>query len=280
MPETPCVKTIVVGDVEVRRLGFGAMRLCGPDVVGWPADRSTAPAVLRRALELGVNFIDTADAYGPEVNELQIAEALHPYPEGLLIGTKGGYVRSGAAWIADGRPEHIRAACEASLRRLRLDAIDLYQFHRPDPKVPLAESMGAFRELRDAGKIRYVGVSNVSADQLEVARSIVPVVSVQNEYNLANRFSEDVLEVCGRGGIAFIPWYPLDVGRLARPDGAVGRVAARHGATPAQVSLAWLLQHSPVIVPIPGTASVAHLEENVAAAELRLSDRDTAELAA
>jgi pyridoxine 4-dehydrogenase len=243
-------QTIRVGDREVYRLGFGAMRLCGPGITGWPADRENALAVLRRAVELGVQLIDTADAYGPEVNELQIAEALHPYPDDLLIATKGGLVRDGAGdWPKDGRPEHIKAVCEASLRRLRLDTIELYQFHRPDPNIPYAESIGAFKELREQGKIRHVGVSNVSLEQLETARSIVPIASVQNQYNVESRASEDVLEACERDGIAFLPYAPVGVGSL-QP----------------QVAIRWLLERSPVMLPIPGTSSLEHLEENMAAA--------------
>jgi pyridoxine 4-dehydrogenase len=251
------------GDLEVRRLGFGGMRLCGPGILGYPADRGNALAVLRRAVELGVNLIDTSDAYGPEVNELQIAEALHPYPEGLVIATKGGLIRTRhGSWPSDGRPEHLREACEGSLRRLRLERIDLYQLHAPDPRVPLEESVGELARLRDEGKIRHVGLSNVSVAELERARRIVPIVSVQNRYSPGARSSEDVLRVCERDGLAFLPWYPLDAGRAVRP----------------QVALAWLLEHSPVICPIPGTSSLEHLEENVAAAQIRLSDEQRARL--
>jgi pyridoxine 4-dehydrogenase len=275
-------ETFVLGDdLEVRRLGFGAMRLCGPRITGWPEDRANALAVLRRAVELGVNLIDTSDAYGPEVNELQIAEALHPYPEGLVVATKGGLLRDrNANWPTDGRPEHLRAACEASLRRLRLDRIDVYQLHAPDPKVPLEDSVGALAELRREGKIRHAGLSNVSLDQLDRARRIVPIVSVQNRYSLADRTSEEVLEACERDGLGFLPWYPLATGSLARGPGRLQQIAERYGATPTQVALAWLLERSPVTIPIPGTSSLAHLEENVAAAQLRLNDEDVAELAA
>ena len=268
------------GALEVHRLGYGAMRLCGPRVTGWPADRAGALRVLRRAVELGVDFVDTADAYGPGVNELQVAEALAPY-DGVVVATKGGLVRTGepGEWPKDGRPEHLRAACEASLRRLRLDAIPLYQLHRPDPQVPLVESVGALRDLRDEGKIRFVGLSNVDVAQLEEARAVVEIASVQNEYNLGNRASEPVLELCERDGIAFLPWHPLNAGELARAGGPVDEVARAHGSTHAQVALAWLLQRSPVTIPIPGTASLAHLEENVAARELRLRQRDLAALA-
>lgn len=269
---------LIGGELEVQRLGFGGMRLTGPDVTGWPADRENALAVLRRARELGVDFFDTADAYGPEVNELQFAEALSPY-EGITVATKGGLTRTGrGAWPPDGRPEYLKAACEASLGRLRVETIDLYQLHRPDPKTPFADSVGALAELQAEGKIRHVGLSNVSVAQLDEARRIVEIASVQNEYNLGNRESEDVLEVCEREGIAFLPWYPLDAGELARPGGPVEEVAAAHGATPAQVALAWLLQRSPVTIPIPGTSSLAHLEENLGARELTLSDDELARL--
>jgi aryl-alcohol dehydrogenase-like predicted oxidoreductase len=268
------------GDLEVRRLAFGAMRLCGPRILGWPDDRENALAVLRRAVELGVNLIDTSDAYGPEINELQVAEALHPYPEGLVIATKGGLVRNeGGAWIPDGRPEHLREACEASLRRLRLDCIDLYQLHSVDGRVPIEESVGELARLREEGKIRHVGLSNVSTEELERAREVVPIVSVQNRFNLADLHSEHVLEACERDGLAFLPWYPLAVGDLAQPGGRPDEVARRHEATPAQIALAWLLRRSPVVLPIPGTASVQHLEENVAAERIELSDEEFAELA-
>jgi aryl-alcohol dehydrogenase-like predicted oxidoreductase len=268
------------GELEVNRLGYGAMRLCGPRVTGWPDDRENALRVLRRAVELGATLVDTADAYGPEVNELQVAEALHPY-DGVTIATKGGLTRRGeqGGWPPDGRPEYLRRACEASLGRLRVDAIDLYQLHRPDPEVAFAESVGTLRELRDEGNIRHVGLSNVSVAQLEEAREIVEIASVQNEYNVGNRESDDVLDACEAAGIAFLPWYPLDAGELARPGGPVDVVARDHGATPAQVALAWLLQRSPVTIPIPGTSSLAHLEENMAARELVLTDEDVARLA-
>jgi pyridoxine 4-dehydrogenase len=271
---------VLGGDLEVRRLGFGAMRLCGPRIMGWPEDRENALAVLRRAVELGVNLIDTSDAYGPEVNELQIAEALHPYPEGLVIATKGGLLRDrNANWPTDGRPEHLRAACEASLRRLRVDRIDVYQLHAPDPKVPLEDSVGALAELRREGKIRHAGLSNVSVEELDLARSIVPIVSVQNRYSLFDRKSEDVLAACERDALGFLPWYPLASGSLTRRT-RLQSIANKYDATPAQVGLAWLIQHSPVMLPIPGTSSLAHLEENVASAQLRLGDDDLAELAA
>jgi pyridoxine 4-dehydrogenase len=267
------------GDLEVRRVGFGAMRITGPRILGWPGDCENTPRVLRRAVELGVDLIDTADSYGPEVSELLIAEALHPYPDGLVIATKGGLRRAeSGAWPRDGSPEHLREACEGSLRRLRLDRIDLYQLHAVDPSVPFEESVGELARLRAEGKIRHVGLSNVSVEQLRQAQELVPIVSVQNRYSFADRAHEDVLDECGRQGIAFFPWYPLAAGDLARAGGTLGRIAAAHGVTPAQVALAWLLARSPVVVPIPGTASVAHLEENVAAAQLRLTDEELAAL--
>jgi pyridoxine 4-dehydrogenase len=270
------VETIRIGDLDVSRLGFGGMRLCGPRILGWPRDRANALAVLRRAVERGVTLVDTSDAYGPEVNELQIAEALHPYPEGLLIATKGGLLRTrSGGWPSDARPEHLREACEGSLRRLRLDRIDVYQLHAPDPRVPLEESVGALAELRQEGKIRHVGLSNVSLDELERARAIVPVVSVQNRFSVGDRAEEDVLEACERLGLPFLPWRPLET---ARAYSAVRRVAGRLGATPAQVAIAWLLARSPVIVPIPGTSSLEHLDENLGAADLRLTPADLEEL--
>jgi pyridoxine 4-dehydrogenase len=268
------------GDLEVRRMGFGAMRITGDGIWGPPDDRESAKAVLRRAVELGVDFIDTADSYGPDVSEELIAEALHPYPGGLAIATKGGLTRSGPGqWSPDCRPEHLREACEGSLRKLRLERIDLYQLHTVDPNVPLEESLGALVELRDEGKIAHIGVSNVSAEQLARAREIVPVVSVQNRYSIEDRASEEVLQECEVQGIAFIPWFPLAAGSLAA-DGPIARVAEAHDATPFQVALAWLLARSPVMLPIPGTSSVEHLEENVAAAGLKLSQEEFEELAA
>jgi pyridoxine 4-dehydrogenase len=274
------VGTIAIGERTVRRFGFGAMRITGPGIWGPPPDHNGAIAVLRRAVELGVNLIDTADSYGPNVSEELIAEALYPYPEDLLIATKGGLVRTGPGrgWPADGRPEHLREACEGSLRRLRLDTIELYQDHRPDPKVPYEISIGALKELQAEGKIRHVGVSNVSLDQLETAREIVEVVSVQNRFSLIDRSSQDVLDRCEELGIAFFPWAPIESGHLAQPGGPVDRIASRQDATPAQVALAWLLAHSPVILPIPGTSSVEHLEQNLGAASLRLSQDELAEL--
>jgi pyridoxine 4-dehydrogenase len=260
------------GDLEVRRLGFGAMRITGPGILGEPDDPDEARRVLGRAVELGVNFIDTADSYGPEVSERLIAEALHPYPDDLVIATKGGLTRTGSGpWPPDGRPEHLREACEGSLRRLRLERIDVYQLHRVDPDVPLEDSVGALAELREEGKIRHVGLSNVGSEQLRAAREIVPVVSVQNRYSAWDRDSDPMVDMCERDGLAFIPWFPLGAG--SPPDGTLDRIAEAHDASPFQVALAWLLARSPAMLPIPGTSSVAHLEENVAAAALRL-ERD------
>jgi pyridoxine 4-dehydrogenase len=267
------------GDLEVHRLGFGAMRITGDGIWGPPADRDAALAVLRRAVELGVDLIDTADSYGPHVSEQLIAEALHPYPVVRVIATTGGLERPGRGpWPANGRPEHLRAACEGSLRDLRLDRIDVYQLHRPDPDVPYAESVGVLKELQDEGKIRHVGVSNVSVEQLGDARSIVDVVSVQNRFNLGDRSSADVLAVCERDGLGFFPWAPMAGGRFAQQAGLLAEIARAHDATPRQVELAWLLAHSQVMLPIPGTGSPAHLEENLAAAGLSLTDDDLARL--
>jgi pyridoxine 4-dehydrogenase len=271
----------IAGDLEVRRLGFGAMRLTGDGIWGPPDDPDQARAVLRRAVELGVDLIDTADSYGPEVSENLIAEALHPYPDGLVIATKGGMRRTGPGrWPRDARPERLKEACEASLRRLRLERIDLYQLHSPDPAVPFEDSVGALKELQDEGKIRHVGISNVSLDQVERARELVDVATVQNRYNLADRRSEDVLDACERAGIGFIPWFPLATGDLARPGGPLDDVAREHDATPGQVALAWLLGRSPVMLPIPGTSTVEHFEENVAAADVALSGAEMERLAA
>jgi pyridoxine 4-dehydrogenase len=275
------VGTIEIGDHRVRRLGFGAMRITGPGIWGPPADHDEAIAVLRRAVELGVNLIDTADSYGPHVSEELIAEALHPYPGDLLIATKGGLLRTGPGkWPRDGSPEHLREACEGSLRRLKLEAIDLYQHHGPDRKVPYEHSIAALRELQEEGKIRHIGVSNVSVEQLETAREIVEVVSVQNRFNLTDRHSQDVLERCEELGIAFFPWAPIAAGELAEPGGPVDRIESRHDASPAQVALAWLLARSAAMVPIPGTSSVEHLEENLGAARLELTAAELAELEA
>jgi pyridoxine 4-dehydrogenase len=278
---TSALDTFAIGgDLEVRRLGFGAMRITGDGIWGPPADPEAARRLLRRVVELGVNLIDTADSYGPEVSENLIAEALHPYPVDLVIATKAGLRRTGPGeWPRDARPERIKECCEGSLRRLRLERIDLYQLHAPDPQVPLAESLGALRELQEQGKVRHIGVSNVSADELAQARELVEVVTVQNRYNVAERDSEGVLEACERGGIGFIPWFPLATGRLARKGGPLEQVATRRGATPGQVALAWLLRRSPVMLPIPGTSSVEHLDENVAGARLRLTDEEFDEIA-
>ena len=271
--------TISIADLSVNRLGFGAMRVCGPQVWGPPKDRANALKVLKRAYEIGYNFFDTADSYGPHVDEELIAEALHPYPRDLLIATKGGLLRpSPPQWVSDARPEHLRRALEGSLKRLKLERIDLYQLHAPDDNVPFADSVGTLADLQRAGKIRHVGISNVSVKQLEEARRICPIVSVQNEYNIEDRSSEAVLKACEKAGIAFLPWYPLGAGSALRSS-RVKKIATRLGATPAQVALAWLLAKSPVMLPIPGTASVTHLEENAAAAGLKLSREDMAALA-
>jgi pyridoxine 4-dehydrogenase len=257
------------GDLTVNRLGFGAMRITGPGIWGDPSRRDQAIATLRRITELGVNFIDTADSYGPEVSEALIAEALYPYPEGLVIATKGGFLRSGPnRWQPDGRPEHLREACEGSLRRLRLDQIPLYQFHTPDPKVPLAESVGAIAELKAEGKIRHVGLSNVTEDQFREAKRIVPIVSIQNRFNVTDRKSESIIDLCEQEGMVFLPWAPI---QEAEEKVAVAVAAERLGVTKHQVVLAWLLAHSPAILPIPGTGSPEHAEENVAAAAIELS---------
>lgn len=267
------------GDLPVHRLGFGAMRITGEGVWGPPEDRAEAVRVLRRAVQLDVNLIDTADSYGPHVSEELIAEALYPYPGGLVIATKGGFERPGPGrWETNGRPKHLRRACEGSLRRLKVERIDLYQLHRIDSGVPLEDQVGTLADLRDEGKIRHVGLSEVDVEQIERAREIVPIVSVQNRYNLQDRAWETVLDHCEREGIAFIPWYPLAAGPLAEGSGPVARIAERLDATPAQVALAWLLRRSPVMLPIPGTSKVKHLEENVASAALELSDEDFREL--
>jgi aryl-alcohol dehydrogenase-like predicted oxidoreductase len=263
------------GDLPVRRLGFGAMQITGPGVWGDPADPDEAVRVLRRAVDLGVTLIDTADSYGPFVSELLIKKALHPYPEDLVIATKGGFTRSGPGdWRAVGRPEYLRQQVELSLRHLGLERIDLYQLHRIDPKVPVEESLGELALLRQEGKIRHIGLSEVGVAEVEQARRAVEIVSVQNLYNLANRRSEDVLDYAEEHGLAFIPWFPMATGELARPGGPLDAIAAEHGATPAQLALAWLLKRSPAMLPIPGTSRVAHLEENVAAAEVELTDEE------
>ncbi|MFN2617595.1 MAG: aldo/keto reductase [Thermoleophilaceae bacterium] len=266
---------VIGGDLEVRRLGFGAMRITGDGVWGPPKDPEGAKAVLRRAVELGINLIDTADSYGPHVSEELIADALHPYPDGLVIATKGGLRRGGPGdWSRDARPERLKECCEGSLRRLRVERIDVYQLHAPDPQVPFEDSLGALAELKQEGKVRHIGVSNVSVEQLERARELVDLVSVQNRYNLADRATEDVLEACDGAGIGFIPWFPLATGDLAGPGGPLEEVARSHDASPGQVALAWLLHRSPVMLPIPGTSSVEHLEDNAAAAELELGEEE------
>ena len=272
-PTAAAAGTIDVGgDLTVNRLGFGAMRITGRGIWGEPPSREQAIATLRRVVELGVNFIDTADSYGPSVSEELIAEALHPYPDDLVLATKGGLVRPGPnRWNANGRPEHLREACEGSLRRLRLEQIPLYQFHRPDPAVPLAESMGALAELKKEGKIRHVGISNVFEAQLREAQRIVPIVSVQNRYNVADRRSQSMIDICEQDQMVFLPWAPIqETDRRV----AVAVAAERHGATEHQVVLAWLLAISPAILPIPGTGSLAHAEENIAAASLELSPQE------
>jgi len=263
------------GDLPVHRLGFGAMRLTGQGVWGPPANPEEARAVLRRAIELGINLIDTADSYGPEVSERLIAEALSPYPKGLVIATKGGFQRSGPdQWQPDGRPEHLRAALEGSLKRLRLERIDVYQFHTPDPRVPFEESIRTLADLQKAGKIRHIGLSNVTAEQLAQARRIVPIVSVQNRYNLTDRTSENTVDICARDGLGFLPWFPLATGKLAHPGSQLDQIAKRHQATPAQIALAWLLKRSPTMLPIPGTSSVKHLEENIKGAAISLTQEE------
>src|SRR5215218_5570629 len=268
------------GDLPVHRIGFGAMRITGKGIWGPPADHGEAIRVLRRALELGVNLIDTADSYGPYVSEELIAEALHPYPDGLVIATKAGLERPGPdAWTPNGHPEHLRGAIEGSLRRLKVERIDLYQLHRIDPEVPADEQLGTLAELQREGKFLHFGLSETTVEEIEAARRVLPVVSVQNRYNLQDREQwEDVVDYCEREGIAFIPWFPLAAGPLAREGGPVDRIARRLGATPGQVALAWLLRRSPVMLPIPGTSKVAHLEENVAAAALELGDEAMREL--
>jgi pyridoxine 4-dehydrogenase len=269
------------GDLEVRRLGYGAMRITGDGIWGPPDDPDNARAVLRRVIELDVNLIDTADSYGPEVSENLIAEALHPYPDDLVIATKGGLRRTGPGeWPRDAHPDRLRECIEGSLRRLRVDRIDLYQLHSPDPKVPLEDSLGALKQAQDEGKIRHIGVSNVSAEELGRARSTVDVVTVQNRYNLVDRHSEDVLDVCDAAGIGFIPWFPLAMGNLARPGGPLDELARAHDATPGQLAIAWLLARSAVMLPIPGTASIEHLEQNVAAGGLELEPQELDRLAA
>jgi pyridoxine 4-dehydrogenase len=266
-------------DLRVTRLGFGSMRLTGDGIWGEPADRAECVRVLRRAVELGIDFIDTADSYGPAVSEEIIAEALHPYPANLTIATKGGFERPGPnRWVENGKPEHLRSACEGSLRRLRLERIDLYQLHRIDPKVPADDQLGALKALQSEGKIKHIGLSEVSVPQIQHAQTIISVVSVQNRYSLSDRGSEDVLKYCEKEKMAFIPWFPLAAGKLTGRESPVQRVAEQLKATPSQVALAWLLSRSPVILPIPGTSKVKHLEENVAAAGLKIDEKEMQEL--
>ncbi len=262
-------------DLTVNRLGFGAMRITGQGIWGWPPDRENALKVLRRAVELDVNLIDTADAYGPETSELLIAEALHPYPNGLVIATKGGLTRPGPGdWVPNCRPEYLKQALEGSLKRLRLERIDLYQLHAIDSKVPIEESVGALKQMQDAGKIRHIGLSNVDSEEIARARKIVPIVSVQNRYNIEDRKSENVLRLCEKENLGFLPWFPVGGGRGLKPEHPLSLAAKAHSVSVYQVALAWLLERSPVMLPIPGTSSLAHLEENVAAARLKLTPEE------
>ena len=270
-PATKAGNFFIGGKLPIHRLGFGAMRITGKGIWGEPQDHDEVIRVLRRAIELGINFIDTADSYGPEVSERLIAEALYPYPSDLVIATKAGFERPGPnRWVENGKPEHLRSACEGSLRRLRLDQIDLFQLHRIDPKVPADDQLGTLRDLQKEGKIRYVGLSEVSVAQIEHARKIVPIVTVQNRYSVTDQAYNDVLEYCAQAGIGFIPWFPLAAGRLTAPGSAIAKTAAKFKITTSQLALAWLLWRSPVIIPIPGTSQVRHLEENVAAASLKV----------
>jgi pyridoxine 4-dehydrogenase len=261
------------GDLTINRLGYGSMRLTGKGIWGPPKDRNEAIRVLRRAVELGINFIDTADSYGPAVAEEIIAEALYPYPAGLVIATKAGFDRPGPdKWVTNGRPEHLRAACEGSLKRLRLDRIELFQLHRIDPKVPADDQLGALQNLQSEGKINHIGLSEVSVKEIEHARTIVPIVSVQNRYSVVDRTADDVVEYCESAGLGFIPWFPLAAGDVSKKGNELERAAAKLKITPSQLALAWLLHRSPVMLPIPGTSRVEHLEENVAAAAVKLDD--------
>jgi aryl-alcohol dehydrogenase-like predicted oxidoreductase len=270
---------LIGGDLRVTRLGYGAMRITGPGIWGEPADRAECIRVLRRAVELGINFIDTADSYGPYVSEEIIADALYPYPPDLVIATKGGFDRPGPdKWVENGKPEHLRAACEGSLHRLRLEQIPLYQLHRIDPKVPPEDQLGTLKDLQAQGKIKHIGLSEVKVPQIQHARTVVPIVSVQNRYSIADRGSEDVLEYCEKEKMGFIPWFPLAAGRVSGPDSPIGRIAMQWKASPSQVALAWLLARSPVMLPIPGTSKVEHLEENVAAVEIKIDANKMQEL--
>jgi aryl-alcohol dehydrogenase-like predicted oxidoreductase len=267
------------GDLEVNRLGFGAMRLTGNGIWGEPKDVDEAKRVLKRAVELGVNFIDTADSYGPAVSERLIGKALAPFPKGLVVATKGGVTRQGPnQWLPVGRPEYLAQQVEMSLRFLRTEVIDLWQLHRIDPKVPVEESLAVIAKLQQEGKIRHVGLSEVKPAEIERARKVINIVSVQNLYNVGDRQHEDVLEYCEKGGLGFIPWFPVAAGKLTQPGGKLDTIAKHHGATVAQLSIAWLLHRSPAVLPIPGTSSTAHLEENLKAAEIHLSDTDLSEI--
>jgi pyridoxine 4-dehydrogenase len=269
---------LIGGDLSVSRLGFGAMRITGDGIWGWPPDRENAKKLLRRVVELGVNLIDTADAYGPEVSELLIAEALHPYPKGLVIATKGGHTRPGPGqWVPNGRPEYLAQCVDKSLKRLKLERIDLYQLHRIDKNVPVEESLGALKKAQDAGKIRHVGLSEVSVKEIEQAKKVLPIVSIQNRYNIEDRQSEEALNYCEKEKMAFMPWAPIGgsgKGSLTRAGGSLEAEAKRHNVSVVQLALAWLLHRSPVMLPIPGTSSLAHLEENMASAKLQLTSAD------
>jgi pyridoxine 4-dehydrogenase len=267
------------GDLKINRMGFGAMRITGKGIWGAPKDPAEARKVLKRAVEVGINFIDTADAYGPETSEILIAEALHPYPKGLVIATKGGLTRQGPdQWLPVGRPEYLTQCVELSLRRLKIDCIDLYQLHRIDAKVPVEDSLGALKDLQKAGKIRHIGLSEVSVAEIDRAKKVVPIVSVQNIYNLGDRKHDDVVTYCEKHHLGFIPWYPMAGGDLLKSGGALDTVAKKHNASMSQVALAWLLHRSPVILPIPGTSTVSHLEENTAAASLQIDPKEWAEM--
>jgi pyridoxine 4-dehydrogenase len=276
---TPAKTFNIGGDLEVNRLGFGAMRLTGKGIWGEPKEVDEAKRVLKRAVELGVNFIDTADSYGPAVSERLIGEALSPFPEGLVVATKGGVTRQGPdQWLPVGRPEYLAQQVEMSLRFLKTEVIDLWQFHRIDPQVPVEESLRVIAKLQQEGKIRHVGLSEVKPAEIDQARKVIDIVSVQNLYNIGDRQHEDVLEYCEKHGLAFIPWFPVAAGKLAQPGGKLDAIAKRHGATVAQLSIAWLLQRSTVMLPIPGTSSVAHLEENLKTAEIFLTDAESKEI--
>jgi len=278
-PSNRAGEFLIGGDLRVTRLGYGAMRITGSGIWGEPADRAECIRVLRRAVELGINFIDTADSYGPYVSEEIIADALYPYPPDLVIATKGGFDRPGPdKWVENGKPEHLRAACEGSLHRLRLEQIPLYQLHRIDPKVPAEDQLGTLKDLQAQGKIKHIGLSEVKVPQIQHAQTVVPIVSVQNRYSIADRGSEDVLEYCEKEKMGFIPWFPLAAGRVSGPDSPIARIATQWKATPSQVALAWLLARSPVMLPIPGTSKIEHLEENVAAVEIKIDANKMQEL--